>query len=125
MTNQIYTISPYVRKGVWVFDDEERGLQHEALIAGIDMMLDRVAELFPDGFVMHFSSDEFPTRTHRLIKVIDDDRGGTWYRCPELDDMEGWLCPALLRYYKAAPSIIYIGVTAPREKRADVAQGQE
>lgn len=123
--NQIYAITPYVYKGVWAFDDEGKGLQREALIAGIDLMLDKVAELFPDGFALHFSSDDFPTRTHRLIKVTDDDRGGAWYRCPELEDMEGWLCPALLRYYEKAPEIIYIGVAIVRETRSDVAQGQD
>jgi len=28
--------------------------------------------------------------------------GGNWYFCPQLN-MEGWLCPALFRYFGEAP----------------------
>jgi hypothetical protein len=32
--------------------------------------------------------------------------GGNWYYCRELD-REGWLCPALLKYFEAAPRAIF------------------
>ncbi len=34
--NQIFTIKPYLWNGTWVFDDPERGLTREALVAGIE-----------------------------------------------------------------------------------------
>ena len=32
--------------------------------------------------------------------------GGNWYDSPDLD-IEGWLCPALFKYFEVAPERIY------------------
>ena len=37
--------------------------------------------------------------------------GGNWYYSPELD-MEGWLCPALFRYFSDAPASLYAQIKA-------------
>ena len=34
---------------------------------------------------------------------------GNWYYSPELD-MEGWLCPALLKYFDEAPRELFVQV---------------
>ena len=34
------------------------------------------------------------------------ERGGNWYRAEDFE-MEGWLCPALLKYFDAPPKGIY------------------
>jgi hypothetical protein len=41
--------------------------------------------------------------------VRADEDGGNWYRSADLD-MEGWLCPALFRYFDQAPKRIYARV---------------
>ena len=42
------------------------------------------------------------------------DAGGTWYWSDELQ-MEGWLCPALFRYYDEAPETLYVATRAVEE----------
>ncbi len=74
---------------MWVFDDSRVGLVQEPLVAGTDKMIDRVVEDIPNaerGFTVIFS-------------------GG----------MEGWLCPALLRYFSEAPKQIYVQVKSREE----------
>jgi len=36
-----------------------------------------------------------------------EDGGGNWYYSAQLD-LEGWLCPALLRYFPEAPKELYV-----------------
>ena len=38
--NSLFVINPYKWNGQWVFDDPSRSLDKEALVAGIDTMLD-------------------------------------------------------------------------------------
>lgn len=113
--NRINIIAPYVHEGLWVFDDEAKGLKREGLIAGIDLMLDEI--MIKRGgkkFVIVFGDGPFPGHTMTLEKTYDaiDAEGkpyGTWYNCPQLD-IEGWLCPALLEYYQQPPETIYVEV---------------
>ena len=35
--------------------------------------------------------------------------GGNWYYSPEYD-AEGWLCPALFKYFEWAPERLYVQV---------------
>jgi hypothetical protein len=57
-----------------------------------------------NGFGLIFSATPSPGYT---IKPVwrREEYGGNWYYSPDLD-MEGWLCPALLRYFdKASPEL--------------------
>ncbi len=113
--NAISVIFPYKHNGQWVFDDEKTGLVREALIAGIDTMIDRATAQIPDaqnGFKLIFSPTPFPNYNLRLEKRRSE-YGGTWYYCPEYGQ-EGWLCPALFKYFAEAPAELYAQV-APRE----------
>ena len=106
--NSIMVIHPYLHKGTWVFDDEEKNLHREPFIAGIDTMISMVVEsedLDVDGFSVCFSSSFMPG-THFTLDWIRKEGGGNWYKCPELG-MEGWLCPALYKYFSDAPKKIY------------------
>lgn len=105
--NSLFTIAPYKTKwGMWVFDDPARGLAAEALIAGIDDMLDIIAK-GDDSLVVIFSDRQFPGWTIHLDRVSADENDvGTIYFCPELK-IEGWLCPALFKYFPTAPQTIY------------------
>ncbi|MBV9968762.1 MAG: hypothetical protein JO228_02170 [Xanthobacteraceae bacterium] len=111
--NAINVISPYRYQGMWVFDDPRVGLSHEPFVAGADTMIDRVVADVPNaehGFTMIFSATPFPTHQFRL-EWRRTEGGGNWYYAPQLE-MEGWLCPALLRYFSEAPSEIYVQVKA-------------
>jgi len=109
--NAIHVIAPYKHLGMWVFDDPRVGLVQEPFVAGADTMIDRVVADIPDaahGFTLIFSVTPFPGHQVRLDWLREGD-GGNWYYAEQLG-MEGWLCPALFRYFAEAPKQIYIQV---------------
>jgi hypothetical protein len=111
--NAINVIAPYQHLGMWVFDDPRVGLSQEPFVAGADTMIDRVVADIPDaerGFTMIFSAAPFPGHQFRLEWRRAGD-GGNWYYAAQLDQ-EGWLCPALLRYFDEAPMELYVQVKA-------------
>ena len=111
--NTINLIAPYRYEGMWVFDDPAVGLAREPFVAGADAMIDRVVAEIADaerGFIMVFSGQPFPGHQYKLDWTRFDG-AGNWYRSEDLQ-MEGWLCPALLRYFAAAPKHIYVQVKA-------------
>jgi hypothetical protein len=113
LTNAINVISPYKHLGMWVFDDTRVGLVQEPFVAGADTMIDRVVADIPDaekGFTLIFSASPFPSHQHRLDWQRADVEGN-WYYSEELK-LEGWLCPALLLYFKEAPKHLYVQVKA-------------
>ena len=98
---------------MWVFDDPRVGLMQEPFVAGADSMIDRVVADIPDaelGFTMIFSSTRFPGHQYRL-EWRREEAGGNWYYAPQLD-MEGWLCPALLKYFPEAPQELFVQTKA-------------
>jgi len=109
--NSIFCIRPYKDNDVWMFDDPSVGLVREPFVAGIDTMLDTLCSGIPDfesGVSLLFSSAPFPDYTV-MLERIEEDCGGNWYRCDELD-MNGWLCPALFQYYETAPDKLYVKI---------------
>jgi hypothetical protein len=111
--NEINIIAPYKHHGMWVFDDPRVGLVQEPFIAGADTWIDRVVAEIPDadrGFTLTFSSSAFPGHRYRL-DWRRTESGGNWYHSPELD-MDGWLCPALFRYFSKAPKHLYVQIKA-------------
>jgi len=102
-------IVPYKYGGTWVFDDFSTGLRREPFVAGVPEMIDYLVRDLPDatnGFRMLFSTQPFPGHQKRLTWVRPAG-GGNFYRMHE-PDMEGWLCPALFRYYREAPKELYV-----------------
>jgi hypothetical protein len=113
--NSLSVILPYKYHGSWVFDDPGVGLQREPFIAGIDTMIDQLVADIPDadqGFRATFSASSFPGYTTKLIRQRAES-GGTWYRSEELG-REGWLCPALFKYFPTAPEEIYVKIEPKR-----------
>jgi hypothetical protein len=111
--NAINVIAPYKYHGMWVFDDPRVGLVQEPFVSGADTMIDRVVADLPDaarGFTLLFSSGPFPGHQFQL-DWRRSDSGGNWYYSEQLDT-EGWLCPALLRYFSEAPQHLYVQVRA-------------
>ncbi len=116
--NSISVIFPYKVHGQWVFDDEAVGLRQEALVLGIDQMIDQTTAGLPNaenGFKLFFSPAPFPGYTLRLVWRRAE-FGGNWYWCEKFG-IEGWLCPALYKYFDQAPQEIYAKAEAklPRD----------
>jgi hypothetical protein len=109
--NEINVIQPYWYLDMWVFDDPRVGLSAEPFVGGADMMIDQVTSHIPDarrGFTMVFSRSPFPDHQHRLKWRREEGTGNVYYS--EELGAEGWLCPALLRYFDERPSEIYVQV---------------
>ena len=107
--NALFVIAPCKYEGMWVFDDPAVGLTKEPFIAGIDTMIDKVTAKIPNaerGFRAIFSATPFPGMQFKL-EWRRAESGGNWYYSDEFR-MEGWLCPALFRYFPNAPREIYV-----------------
>jgi hypothetical protein len=106
--NSIRVLAPYKYEGMWVFDDPAVDLVREPFIAGIDQIIDQLVADIPGaegGFTLLFSTMPFPGHNIRL-EWRRAESGGNWYYCQELDK-EGWLCPALYKYFEKAPEELY------------------
>lgn len=111
MANQLFVIAPYWLEsvGTWVFDDQRAGLHQEPFVSGVPEMIDHLVQDIPDphdGFRLLFSAGPFPAYQRRL-KWMREEMGGNWYRADD-PPQEGWLCPALLRYFDQAPPELYV-----------------
>jgi hypothetical protein len=107
--NSLMVIAPYKHHGMWVFDDPAVGLEKEPFIAGIDTMIDKMTANIPhaeQGFRAVFSAQPFPGYTEKL-EWRRQESGGNWYYSDHYK-MEGWLCPALFKYFPTAPREIYV-----------------
>ena len=111
MNNSIFVIKPYKFQTTWVFDDPAVGLVKEPFVGGADTIIDVATGHIPNadrGFLAVFSASPF--HDHQIVLERTREEGdGTIYRWPE-KGMEGWLCPALLRYFPEAPEKLYVQV---------------
>jgi hypothetical protein len=108
MANQIMVIKPYRWEGFWVFDDERVGLFREPFVGGADTMIDAAVARsgIPDaanGFLLVFSPRPFPGANVEL-NWLREEMGGNVYGW---EGREGWLCPALLKYFEEPPMKIF------------------
>jgi len=107
--NSIMVINPYWYVGTWVFDDDATGLVREPFVSGMPEIINGLVEGISDaraGFRLLFSATPFPGYQASLTRDRAD-FGGTWYRS-DRDGAEGWLCPALFKYFPEAPAKIYV-----------------
>jgi hypothetical protein len=107
--NSLMVLMPYKYAGTWVFDDPAVGLRQEPFVAGIPEMLDDMVKDIPEadkGFRLLFSAQPFPGYSHKLSWRRGDETGN-WYYSEEFKK-EGWLCPGLFKYYRAAPKEIFV-----------------
>jgi hypothetical protein len=106
--NALFVIHPYKYEGMWVFDDARAGLVQEPFVAGADTIIDRMVAGIQNaerGFSLVFSAGPFPGYQARF-EWRRGEHGGNWYFSPDLN-LEGWLCPALFKYFDTAPKEIY------------------
>jgi hypothetical protein len=111
--NSLFVIAPYKHQGTWVFDDPKVGLHQEPFVLGIDKMIDHMVADVPHadrGFRAIFSAQKFPGAETKL-EWRRSDSGGNWYYSDKFK-MEGWLCPALFKYFPKAPREIWVKVEA-------------
>ena len=111
MSNQINIIHPYLQNGFWVFDDASKGLDKEPFVGGIDTMIEIATSQLgiqsPEkGFSILFSEEAFPGYD-LVLEWVRPELSGNVYRWVGTDK-EGWLCPALLKFFSTAPKTIYI-----------------
>lgn len=110
-STSIRCIEPYEWCGLLVFDDPSVGLDKEPFVQGIPEILRTLCQVvgikdYKKGFKLLFSDESFVGYHVKANKLHSQD-GGHWY---ELKGMEGWLCPALFKYFNHAPEHIYIKV---------------
>lgn len=111
--NSINIIKPYKYLDMWGFDDEKVGLLQEPFVSGADTLIDKATKSIPNAeneFILIFSKDYFPD-TDLCLEWQRSDNAGNWYYSKEFDT-EGWLCPALFKYFTDAPKNLYIKVKA-------------
>ena len=107
--NALIAIYPYKHIGLWVFDDDKVGLVQEPFDGSADQIIDLMTKAIPgaeEGFRLLFSAGPFPGHMTVFEWRREEPGGGNWYYSPDLD-MEGWLCPALFKYFDNAPEKIY------------------
>ncbi|MFD0895127.1 hypothetical protein KBB96_00780 [Luteolibacter ambystomatis] len=111
--NSLLVIAPYKFEGMWVFDDPAVGLRQEPFVSGADTIIDMLTQSIPnaaEGFRLVFSAQPFPGYEARFVWNRPE-MGGNWYAWPE-GGIEGWLCPALFKYFETAPAEIYVKASA-------------
>lgn len=109
--NAIQVINTYKHGEAWVFDDPNVGLVKEPFVAGADTLIQHIADTWlggKDKVTIIFADIAFPNYDIIIDKVDKNVMGesGTTYFCAALN-MELWLCPALLKYFKTSPNTIW------------------
>jgi len=107
--NAILVIAPYRYNGTWVFDDPRFGLVREPFVAGVPEMIDVLVADIPNadqGFRLTISAKKFPG-FQKQLEWVRGDMDGNYYK---IDDppMEGWICPAMFKYYEKPPAELYV-----------------
>lgn len=108
MSNSINVIFPYRHEEIWMFDDESVGLVREPFVSGVPQMIDFLVKDIlnaDEGFTLFFAETPFPGYQAELIWVREE-YGGNWYLW-EQTSLQGWLCPALFKYFAKTPKKIY------------------
>jgi hypothetical protein len=108
MSNTMLIIFPYKSEGTWAFDDAQAELVREPFVFGVPEMIDQFVTDIPNaeqGFKLFFSASPFPGYQAKLTWVREE-YGGNWYLWKAFQ-MEGWLCPALFKYFTESPQNLY------------------
>jgi len=101
-------IFPYKHNQTWVFDDERMELIQEPFVSGVPEMIDILVagiDNVDEGFKLLFSANPFHGYQAELT-WLRSEYNGHWYYWNK-NNLEGWLCPALLKYFSEPPNKIY------------------
>jgi hypothetical protein len=113
MVNSMMVISPYKTQGIWAFDDESKGLLREPFVDEANSFIDALTSRIENaegGFRLLFSEKPFPGFA-LSFKRVREEYEGNWYECDQLGG-EGWLCPALFKYFDRAPETLFVKAEA-------------
>lgn len=110
--NQINTIEIYRYANTWAFTDAAVDLKHEPFVAGIPEIIDFAVGKSCEQATITFSKKYFPGANITLTK-LKNANGGAHYK-QHSADMEGWLCPALMKYFRRPPKNIYVQMEPKR-----------
>jgi hypothetical protein len=112
MPNVLHHIECYWTGTTWAFDDVSRDLRGEPFVAGADKILTtlvaslKIHNAFTRGFGLTFSDQPFPG--FQVVAARGrQEHNGFWY---EVNGREGWLCPAMFRFFDSAPMKIFVQV---------------
>lgn len=134
MSSAVQELHPYlINPSTWVFDDPTTNLHREPFVSGISEMISEIVRAKgidgSGGITIQFSQEPFEGCDAVLdwVRPGDPDRhferdsaawnrSGNWYR-GEVNGtiMEGWLCPALGKYFSERPLRIAVKITHLRE----------
>jgi len=109
----VFCIYPYWHDGCWAFDDPDTDLFEEPFVEGASEVISALVEKHQindakEGFEIAFSDGPF-IENASVVEFVAHDRGGARYHTSiDGQEMEGWLCPALLRYFDSPPERIYL-----------------
>jgi hypothetical protein len=115
MNNSIFVIKPYKWEGLWDFDDPAVGLVREPFVGGADTIIDVATGHLPNadrGVLAVFSASAFPSAQIVLEWACEEGSGNVYHWAEK--GMEGWLCPALLKYFERAPETLHVQVKPVR-----------
>ena len=115
MKNSILILQPYLLNGIWVFDDETKGITREPFVGQVNRWIDALVKDIPDaanGFNLLFSSEPFPGYAAEYDWSHEEYGGNTYYH--KESDTFAWLCPCLEIIVGYAPQKIYTRAEAFR-----------
>lgn len=105
--NAMMVIFPYKIEGIWAFDDAAKGLGREPFVDSANSFIEGLVASIPNaeqGFRLLFSANPFPGYALSL-KWVREEYNGNWYVGE--NGVEGWLCPALFKYFDATPPQLF------------------
>jgi hypothetical protein len=104
--NSFYVLNIYNHEGAYVFDDPRLGFVREPFVLGMPEIIEHQMGGPIDTFTAIFSATAFPGYTS-VLKRLHEEYGGTWYGL-DGTHLQGWLCPALFKYFEVAPGTLYV-----------------
>lgn len=128
-TFRLLKIYPRKQQGTWLFDDPAVGLVSEPFVSGADDIIEAMADLEEKsgeqkaaGVGIYFADQPFSINGRPAIEMERIGFGsvpdavqqgacgsdGAWYRTTIAGrQLEGWLCPATLKYFSIHPPLLY------------------
>lgn len=108
--NTVNVLNLYrTKNGIWCFDDEDLQIIAEPFVGDINTMIDMFAK-GKEEVVAYISAEPIANGTLSLTRNDEAEYEGMY----KLDgtDVEGWLCPCTLNYFKIYPEKIYALIKA-------------
>ena len=110
--NAIFILYPVrTSVGVWVFDDDIRGLKQEPFVGDTnrlidDMVIEAGGTPIPGlQIALLFSPFPFPDYHCELALIKTEPSGSTYYS--EKYNRYPWLCPCFYLFFPVAPEMLY------------------